>query len=189
MLYIFDIGNVLLKNIDIIHPMSDMFGIDFNELYADLCHYDFPIMDGTLSIREYYNHLEHQFGVRIDSDPWYDCFHPVVNKPVLDAIEHLRKCGNTVVSGTNNCDPHWRYIMQHSWDKIFERNYVSHLIGLSKPSRQFFEYILEKEHAKTEDTVFVDDYEENVVSSRSLGIRTIHYTENFDDSTLLSALL
>jgi putative hydrolase of the HAD superfamily len=51
-------------------------------------------------------------------------------------------------------------------------------MGITKPTRQFFEYILRSEGKSNVDTFFVDDYEENVVAARKLGIATFHYVDD-----------
>ena len=49
------------------------------------------------------------------------------------------------------------------------------MMGVSKPHRNFYRHILKSEGVKPEDTVFIDDTEENVVSAKKLGIRSIWF--------------
>ena len=51
--------------------------------------------------------------------------------------------------------------------------YVSYKIGALKPSRRFFEFILDKENVKPEETLFIDDGPKNVEAAKSIGVNTI----------------
>ncbi len=59
--------------------------------------------------------------------------------------------------------------IKHYLDEL----YVSYKIGALKPSKHFFEYILDKENVKPEETLFVDDGPNNVNAAKSIGINTI----------------
>lgn len=181
-LYVFDLGNVVLKNIDFRERMIELLGIDAKEFLVEYRHYDFPIMDGNYDIHDFYRHLEHVFGVKVPGDPFKDLFHPVENKPVVDLVKVLRADGRRVACATNNCTPHWNLICERGWDKLFDACYVSHLIGLTKPSRAFFDYVLSHEGVEGKDVVFLDDYEENIIGAKACGINALWYgTELLDD--------
>ena len=51
--------------------------------------------------------------------------------------------------------------------------YLSSLIGLAKPNKDYFNYVLDKENINPEEMLFLDDREKNVLSSKELGINTI----------------
>jgi putative hydrolase of the HAD superfamily len=46
-------------------------------------------------------------------------------------------------------------------------------MGISKPDPDFYWHILNKEGIKPENTVFVDDTEENVIAAQNIGIKSI----------------
>jgi putative hydrolase of the HAD superfamily len=50
-------------------------------------------------------------------------------------------------------------------------------MGISKPDPDFYRYILKKEGIKPENTVFIDDSEENVLSAQKIGINSILFTD------------
>ena len=146
-------------------------------------------MDGTMSVEAFYSHLEKYFGIKIEGDPFYDYFNPILNKDVAETISRLREDGNRVVAGTNNCTPHWRFIKAKGWDKLFDASYASQEMGLSKPFSSFYKYILEKEGYEAEDAVMIDDLEENLEGARGVGMKTFHLTPEFDRKNLYSSLL
>ena len=188
-LYVFDLGGVTLDNVDFRKKWLNTIKVDEREFYRTYNEYIWPIMDGTMSVETFYSHLEKYFGIKIEGDPFYDYFNPTLNKDVAETISRLREDGNRVVTGTNNCTPHWRFIKAQGWDKLFDASYASQEMGLSKPFSSFYKYILEKEGYEAEDAVMIDDMEENLEGARGVGMKTFLLTPEFDRKNLYSSLL
>ncbi|TNE62136.1 MAG: HAD family phosphatase [Bacteroidetes bacterium] len=64
--------------------------------------------------------------------------------------------------------------------RYFDAVYYSHLIRLRKPDREIYEYVLADAEIRPEESVFIDDLEENVQAARELGIRGIVKTPEMD---------
>ena len=188
-LYVFDLGGVTLDNVDFRKKWLNTIKVDEREFYRTYNEYIWPIMDGTMSVETFYSHLEKYFGIKIEGDPFYDYFNPILNKDVAETISRLREDGNRVVTGTNNCTPHWRFIKAQGWDKLFDASYASQEIALSKPFSSFYKYILEQEGYEAEDAVMIDDMEENLEGARGVGMKTFLLTPEFDRKNLYSSLL
>jgi glucose-1-phosphatase len=56
----------------------------------------------------------------------------------------------------------------------FERDYYSHLLGMRKPDREIFQYVLHQNGLKAEETLFLDDSVLNLQGAATLGIQTFH---------------
>lgn len=188
MLYIFDMGNVLLTNIDVIDKMAVWFD-DKEEFLEDFKHYDFPIMDGAIECEQYYRHVEDMFGVKIEGDPFYDFFHPDLNQDVVKAISDLKAMGHRVVAGTNNCVPHWKYITGKGWDKLFDKCYASHIEHCSKPFSPYYNRILNGEGYKAEEAMMIDDVQRNLDGAAKLGMKTFLYKYKTFEGDLTQAIL
>ncbi len=67
----------------------------------------------------------------------------------------------------------------------FEQFYLSHEIGMRKPNREIFEFVLNENELKPEETLFVDDTKENIDAAASIGIHTWHLIPGTDDVTEL----
>jgi putative hydrolase of the HAD superfamily len=132
-------------------------------------------MDGTIDSALYWKHVEHQLGVRVSGNPLVDFYHPHWNPPVVEILKALRAKGKRVVCGSNTFAPHWEWLRQRGFLEVFDALYASHEMGISKPSRRFFTHIMEKEQVDVPRVFFVDDYEENIVAAKALGIDTYHY--------------
>jgi putative hydrolase of the HAD superfamily len=61
----------------------------------------------------------------------------------------------------------------------FETLYYSHEIGMRKPDVEIYQYVLEQNHLRPEETIFVDDMKINIENARLLGIRGIHLAEEY----------
>ncbi len=188
-LYIFDMGNVVVKNITVLKQISAYWKLPWQEFYDDYCRYDFPLMDGMVDTQDYWRHIEHKFHVAVSGEPFSEWFKPVPNAPVISVLHYLRTQGKRIVCGSNTFAPHWEVLEKLGFTQLFDASYPSHLIGLSKPSAAYFSYILEMEKTRPEDTYFVDDLQENIDAARALGIRSLHYasTELPADMVLRSA--
>ncbi len=67
------------------------------------------------------------------------------------------------------------------WDnKYFEKTYYSHLIGRRKPDVSTYEYVWEDANIKPEESLFIDDTEDNIKAAQSIGINTIHHNPKED---------
>ncbi|MFH6604212.1 HAD family hydrolase [Maribacter algicola] len=53
----------------------------------------------------------------------------------------------------------------------FEKFYLSQEIGLRKPNADIFEFVLDENGLKTDETFFIDDSKENTDAAEKLGIR------------------
>jgi putative hydrolase of the HAD superfamily len=83
----------------------------------------------------------------------------------------LRMC-----TASNECDELNRYrIRRFGLPAIFDTFLASCWIGVRKPAAIFYHRILAITAARAEDSLFVDDREENLVAARALGFDTIHF--------------
>ncbi|MFN8255614.1 MAG: HAD family phosphatase [Bacteroidales bacterium] len=67
----------------------------------------------------------------------------------------------------------------NSLDDLFEKAYYSHLSKMRKPDPGFFELILDENKLSPQETLFVDDFIENIEAASALGIKTLHLTEKY----------
>jgi glucose-1-phosphatase len=75
-----------------------------------------------------------------------------------------------------------------SLDNLFEKAYYSFHLGLYKPDPAIFKFVLNDRGLNPEETLFVDDYASNIEAAKSLGLQTIHLTEDIEVSNILSLL-
>ena len=63
-----------------------------------------------------------------------------------------------------------------SFEDLFEKVYYSHRMGLRKPDKEIYNYVLRENNLVPEETLFIDDALVNVEAARETGIQGIHLT-------------
>lgn len=85
----------------------------------------------------------------------------------------------------SNINPiHWEFSRNHLFPSLpesyFEKLYLSYECELAKPDRAIFEFFLRDSGIAAEETLFIDDSEDNCQSARALGFNVFH-SRNRDD--------
>lgn len=188
MLYAFDMGNVAIKGIEFLEKTISLLGVCAPEFLLDYAHYNHVLMEGLLSDEDYYRHVEHAFGIKVPGRPLSDFFNPRFNQPVVKVISALRSDGHRIICASNTFEPHWSIIQKRGLDVLFDKCYLSHEMGVTKPSAAFFRHIMKSENVQPEEMMFIDDMKENIDAAKQLGIKTLWYHAGYDDSTLMMNL-
>ena len=101
-----------------------------------------------------------------------DIFNKLYEIQYPDLFKQIRKKYKKVriVIASN----HVSYIKDYLEEKFKpDEIYLSSLIGLAKPNKDYFLYLLSKEGINPDEMLFIDDKELNIINSSELGIRTI----------------
>jgi len=59
----------------------------------------------------------------------------------------------------------------------FDKIYFSHEIGLRKPGKEAYEYVLKENNLSSSETLFIDDSLQNIDAAKALGLQTIYLNE------------
>ena len=62
---------------------------------------------------------------------------------------------------------------------IFDKIYFSHKIGLKKPGKEFFEYVLKENNLNPEECIFIDDAPKNIDAANELGFKGILFLSSY----------
>lgn len=79
----------------------------------------------------------------------------------------------------------------HAYEKfsdLFDKTYFSHEIGMRKPDKEIYNYVLEDLKLKPEEVLFIDDTQKNIEAANELGWHT-NLWQNKVLSELLDALI
>ena len=63
-------------------------------------------------------------------------------------------------------------------DPLFDKVYLSHQIGMRKPNREAFEWVLNDARILAEETLFIEDSLQHIKSANELGIKTRLWSSN-----------
>ena len=83
--------------------------------------------------------------------------------------------------------PSTRRFLDERWHiaDIFDDMIISAEVGLAKPDRMIYQLALDRLGVEAEQTIFIDDFIENIEGARELGIHGIHFQ---DPQTVLEEL-
>jgi FMN phosphatase YigB (HAD superfamily) len=93
----------------------------------------------------------------------------------IQALANSKKYRLFLLSNTNDLHISW---IKNNWGmglynafKIcFEQFYLSHEINLRKPNNNIYKFVLNTNNLIAEETLFIDDTEENTTAAKALGI-------------------
>nr|WP_315302123.1 glucose-1-phosphatase [Raoultella terrigena] len=185
MLYIFDLGNVIVD-------------IDFNRVlgtWSDLSRIPLATLKQHFTMGEAFRQHErgeisdeafaeamcHEMNMALSyeqfSHGWQAVF--VALRPEVIAIMHkLREQGHRVVVLSNTNRLHTSF-----WPDEYpqvraaaDRIYLSQEMGMRKPEERIYQSVLQQEGFSAADTVFFDDNAENIAGANRLGITSILVT-------------
>ena len=187
--YIFDFGMVL---------------IDFNMPYMTSVYVedkeDAQLVESVVFDREYWNRLDagtitddevkqqvcarlperlHELACKV-YDNWYKNLLPI--NGMYDLIDELKAKGKKLylLSNISNKFAENYSEVQHINDVFskFDGLVFSAPLGLVKPNREIFDYLLDKYGLEAQDCTFIDDNKDNIAAAESLGINTYLFDVN-----------
>ena len=59
----------------------------------------------------------------------------------------------------------------------FDKIYYSHELGMRKPDKEIFTHVINRNNLIPQETLFIDDMESNIIGARSVGLRTVHLSD------------
>lgn len=77
----------------------------------------------------------------------------------------------------------------HRFKNSFEQFYLSHEIGLRKPNKEIYTFVLDRNDLRAEETLFIDDTRENTEAAAELGLKTWNLAVGKEDVTDLKSRL
>lgn len=187
MLYIFDLGNVIV-DIDfnrVLGAWSDFSRVPLATLKQNFAMGEtFHLHErGEISDEAFAERFCQEMGLSLSyeqfSHGWQAIF-VAIRPEVIDIMHKLREQGHRVVVLSNTNRLHSNYWPKHypEVEAASDHMYLSQDLGIRKPEAEIYRYVLEQEHCPASDAVFFDDNEENVTAARALGIKSILVTDN-----------
>ena len=178
----FDIGGVLATNgwdREQRKVAIERFGIDAADFQARHEEMVGPLEQGEVSLDEYLEFTVLCRGLPIDRDE-LKAFIFAQSKPNAETIEIAREvaagCTYWVMTLNNESDELNRYrINAFGLDEIFDAYLSSCWLGLRKPTHKFYDRALSIAQARPEQSLFIDDREQNLNPAAALGMKTILY--------------
>ncbi len=180
---IFDLGGVLVRTEDR-EPRAAL-GLRFDKSYDEMGKVVFNRSSYRASIGEISAREHWQFVMRSlnlpdsEIESFYDQFFggDVVDFALIDTIRALRPRYTTAL--LSNAWDDLRQLLVEKWkiNDAFDKIFISAEIGVAKPAPEIYKMVLEKLGIAPDESVFVDDFIENIEAARKLGMHGIHFRE------------
>ncbi len=192
---IFDLGGVLV-NLNV-KATFDCFGGNFAKFYNKQLPEEFIKLEedfnrGDISADIFRSKTMDIFSLLMSKAKFDNCWNAMVGdmqtETIRTLIELKRNFKLFLLSNINEI--HFDYLLTRDyWEPaLFEKCYFSHLMGMIKPDKKIFQYVLSENNLKPEETFFIDDTQKNVISASNLGINAFYYDGQEKIANLLQRL-
>lgn len=187
---LFDLGGVIL-DINIQATLKRFYELGFPpELlqYPESMQTDvfFKYQTGKLDTEEFRNEIRRSTCVEMGDEEFDEAWNAMlVGIPrertrllkVLSKRYKLYMLSNTSEMHVKVFEKMYFDVAGESMHDVFEKIYYSHEIGLHKPDREAWEYVIKDAAILPEETLFLDDTIYNIKASKELGFQAIHIHE------------
>ncbi len=184
---IFDLGGVIL-NIDPQLTVNEFREMGWGDFYEEstkslAMELFFKLEKGSSSPAAFRNAVREMVNDKIDDNTIDKAWTAMILDIPADRIRYLEELKKDysifLLSNTNEIHRLKFHLdfennFGYSFYDLFERNFYSHEMGTRKPNPDIYEKALKLAGLKAEETLFIDDIEENTEAARSLGMKVLH---------------
>ena len=140
-----------------------------------------PLLEsGKMSLAKFQEDMGMEFGIPSSKIAWLSFFkkNAKLNSKTIEVVKELKK--NYRIAFLSNVD-RWRYdyLAKHILNKVlylFDYRFASFKLGIVKPSPLAYKKVLKAMRLKPSEVLFIDNNLENVMGARSVGIRSLQFS-------------
>ena len=121
------------------------------------------------------------FGIPNGKIAWLSFFkkNASLDRHTVKIVKDLKR--NYKIAFLSNIDrDRYNYMLKHILNKVlylFDYKFASFGLGIVKPSPQVYKKVLKATHLKPSEVIFIDNNLDNVVGARSVGIKSLQFTD------------
>jgi len=180
-----DLGNVLIffDNNIFFKKIAECSPLSVNEVISEvLVHLELSrsFDMGKVTPDEFYLQTIQIFKANIDKTSFYSIYNDIfsLNMPIVELLKSLQSryklvlCSNTDVERFGFVEKEFPEVL------FFDKYVVSYEVGFMKPHPRIYEAAVEEAGTRPEESVFIDDREENITTAEKLGLHTILLSPN-----------
>ena len=199
---IFDLGGVII-NLNIKQTINDFNNLtdqNFETIYTQTQQIDlFSKFDkGEITTQQFILDLKTKLNYTGNDEDILDAWNAMIldiPEHRLDTLINAKQNYNTFLL-SNTCEPHIKVFeedlytihgVKHFSD-YFDKLYYSCRIGMRKPDKEIFEYVLLENKLNPAETVFIDDSIQHVKAAGECGINAFLLEKNMELNDLLKKL-
>jgi putative hydrolase of the HAD superfamily len=184
---IFDLGQVVLNiDFDATPEAFRKFGFnDFTDLYSrarQVSLFD-NLETGRITPDEFRTNLLNLINLHLSFHDIENAWNAMILDFPPNRIKFLEDLRNKyrifLLSNTNKIhfdffSRNFKQTYKYDFSRLFEKMYLSFQLGLRKPDKRIFEFVLNDSNLLPGETLFIDDTLEHINSAVSCGINVIH---------------
>lgn len=189
---VFDFGDVFL-NLDKKATALNLAKFDLLDFTPEMWDVNKKYEKGLMSTEIFINfYLEQKKSLTRESfvNAWNSILidFPKQRLEFIKKLKEEQKYRLILLSNTN--DLHIKWVEENIFEypefkACFDQFYLSHEINFRKPDTEIFQFVLDENNLKAEETFFVDDTKEHTISASKLGLKVWHLNPSKDDITEL----
>ncbi len=177
---IFDFGDIFI-NLDKEATLKALAKFGIHEIGKESMKVAYRYEEGKISTEDFVAFFSRQ--LKITKKDLIVAWNAILLDFPKDRLAFLKKLAESkkyclfLLSNTNDLHISW---IQNDWGEelynefkdCFEQFYLSHEINFRKPNTEIYQFVLNENKLKAEETFFIDDTKENTDAAERLGIKT-----------------
>ena len=178
---IFDFGGVIKKDSSklIFEDFADSFKITFLKASLAIKSLQSKYQKGELTNKEFFKLFSEKVKVKLPTnyqELWIKSYTKgEANQIVLKIIKKLKQKNYKLACLSNTIPPHLVYNKRKDNYSIFDVLVISCEVGMRKPEKDIFQYVLKKLNVQPEEALFIDDDITFINAAVDLKFKTIHF--------------
>ncbi len=195
---VFDFGGVII-DIDFwlsINAFIKLGANNFEEVYSQSQQSGvFDELDkGNISIDEFCEALKKYLPENVSKPQIIEAWNAIligIPEPRIRLLENIRKNYRIFLLSNTNVIHYPEYINElkekygyKDLSPLFEKVYLSFEVKMRKPDVAFFQLVLDENNLNPEETLFIDDLEQNLPPAQALGMKTFWLQKGLDVTSL-----
>lgn len=185
---IFDLGGVLI-NINYLRTIEKFTALGAELFAAAYSQYNqqetFDAFEtGKISVPEFRARVNQYCRTSLTDSQFDEAWNAMLLDLPMSRISQLRQLSQRyrlfLLSNTNETHIAWfrnyldTFYGYDSFTQLFERVYYSHQVGMRKPDREIFEFVLNENNLRGNETLFIDDSPQHIEGALKCGILAVH---------------
>jgi FMN phosphatase YigB (HAD superfamily) len=177
---IFDFGDIFI-NLDKEATLKALAKFGIHEIGKESMKVAYRYEEGKISTEDFVAFFSRQ--LKITKNDLIVAWNAILLDFPKDRLAFLKKLAESkkyrlfLLSNTNDLHISW---IQNDWGEelynefkdCFEQFYLSHEINFRKPNTEIYQFVLNENKLKADETFFIDDTKENTDAAERLGIKT-----------------
>lgn len=176
MIYIFDLGGVIIKSQDLKKIYDELKPKVDYDTFIDIWYNDHEVIDAHKGLKdenESFRNVLEKIGCKISID---ELFNIVYNErdyyeDTLNIINTLRNNGKKVYLLSNLRKIDFEYLKKDIDISIFDKTFLSYEMNLIKPQKEIYEAVIKDLNINPNNIYFFDDNSTNIDSAIQCGIK------------------